>query len=55
MIAPIVEVTQQGSVWGDIWGDVLILGLLNLLLIGIVAYVAHQARTRPTMLPGVAG
>jgi ABC-2 type transport system permease protein len=53
MIGPIIDVTQTGAVWADIWGDVLILGLLNLLLIGVIATVARRARTRPTMLPGV--
>jgi ABC-2 type transport system permease protein len=53
IIGPIVDVTQNGAGWADIWLDVLILVLLNLVLVGVIAYVARQARTRPTMLPGV--
>jgi ABC-2 type transport system permease protein len=53
MINPIVEVTQNGAVWADIWGEVLLLVLLNLALIGIIAVTCRRARTQPTMLPGV--
>lgn len=53
MISPIVEVTQRGAAWADIWLDVTILLLLNLALIGVIAYIARRARTQPTMLPGV--
>jgi ABC-2 type transport system permease protein len=53
IIGPIVDVTQNGAGLADIWPDVLILMLLNLVLIGVIAYVARRARTRPTMLPGV--
>lgn len=53
IIAPIVAVTQEGATWADIRLDVGILVLLNLVLIGIVTYVARRARVYPTMLPGV--
>ncbi len=53
IIGPIMDVTQQGATWADIWGDVAILVLLNLALIGAIATVARRARAHPTMLPGV--
>jgi ABC-2 type transport system permease protein len=53
LINPIVAVSQQGATWSAIWGDVLVLGLLNLLFIGLIAYIARRARAHPTMLPGM--
>lgn len=53
MIGPIVEVTQRGASWTAIQGDVLILVLLDLALIGVVAALTRRARTRPAMLPGM--
>lgn len=55
IIGPIMDVTQYGAVWADIWLDVLILLLINLVLVSVVAYIARQARARPEMLPGVVG
>jgi len=53
IIGPIVDVTQNGSTWADIQLEVGILILLVLALIGVVALVTRQARTRPSMLPGI--
>lgn len=53
LIAPIVAVTQQGATWSDIRLDVGLLILLILLLLGLVAFITRQARSRPNMLPGV--
>ncbi len=55
IVGPIIDVTQNGAGLADIAVDVAILVGLILLMIGIVAYVARQARTRPTLLPGVVG
>ena len=55
IVGPIIDVTQNGANWADIWTDVAILVGLILLMISIIAYVARQARTRPTLLPGVVG
>jgi ABC-2 type transport system permease protein len=55
IIGPIVAVTQEGAGWADIRLDVAILVLLNLALIGGVAYIARRARAHPAMLPGVVG
>lgn len=53
IIGPIMEVTQNGATWADIQLEVGILIVLVLLMAGLVAWVARQARTRPTMLPGI--
>lgn len=53
IVGPIVKVTLEGAGWADIRLDVVILALLNLALIGVIAYVARRARSHPTMLPGV--
>ncbi|MCL4868204.1 MAG: ABC transporter permease [Anaerolineae bacterium] len=53
IITPIVEVTQNGATWSAIRLDVGILILLILALMGIVAFITRQARSRPTMLPGI--
>jgi ABC-2 type transport system permease protein len=53
IIGPIVDVTQNGATWTDIQLEVGILILLVLALIGVVALVTRQARTRPSMLPGI--
>lgn len=55
MISPIVDVTLNGAGWADIWLDVAILVGLIALLIGAAVTIARRARTRPTLLPGLAG
>jgi ABC-2 type transport system permease protein len=53
MIAPVVAVSQQGATWTEVQGDVAVLVLLIVALIGLAAYVARRARTQPSLLPGV--
>ena len=53
IIHPILEITQNGATWADIRLEVGILILLVVGLMGVVALVTRQARTRPTMLPGI--
>jgi ABC-2 type transport system permease protein len=53
MIAPVVEVSLRGAGWTQIQGEVIILILLILILLGIISYVTQLARRRPAMLPGL--
>jgi ABC-2 type transport system permease protein len=53
IIAPLMTLSLFDGRWADIQTDVLILGLLILLLLGLVAGVVYRARRQPTLLPGL--
>lgn len=53
IIAPIMTISLFDGRWTDIQGDVSILLLLILLLLGLTAGVVYRARRQPTMLPGL--
>lgn len=53
MISPVIAVSMQGAGWTQIQGEVIILVLLILVLVGILAYIAQLGRQKPQALPGM--
>ena len=55
MISPIMGLTLNGESWVDIRLDVAILVGLIAVLVGIIAVLSRRARSKPNLLPGLAG